>query len=111
MSVVTGRRLGPYVIEASLVAGGMGEVYRGRDTRLDRTVAVKVLTGALAADSESRQRFEPPFQTRLATGTNVLGSKPQYAVSRDGRFLLNTAIESTSAPIIVSVNWMKKVTK
>ncbi|HEV8345387.1 MAG TPA: serine/threonine-protein kinase, partial [Vicinamibacterales bacterium] len=53
-----GTRLGPYEIIAPLGAGGMGEVYRARDTRLDRTVAVKVLTGALAADSESRQRFE-----------------------------------------------------
>src|SRR5262245_3093855 len=53
-----GARLGPYEIVAPLGAGGMGEVYRARDTRLDRTVAVKVLTGALAADSESRLRFE-----------------------------------------------------
>jgi len=53
----------------------------------------------------------PLFQTHLATGTNVLGFKPQYAVSRDGRFLLNTAIESASAPIVVSVNWMKKLPK
>ena len=51
------------------------------------------------------------FQTHLATGFNVLGTKPQYAVSRDGRFLLNTAIESASAPIVVSVNWMKKLEK
>ena len=53
----------------------------------------------------------PLFKTRLASGINVLGFKPQYAVSRDGRFLLNTAIESASAPIVVSVNWMKKVTR
>ena len=49
----------------------------------------------------------PLFQTYLASGTNVLGNKPQYAVSRDGHFLLNTAVETTSAPIIVWVNWMK----
>jgi Tol biopolymer transport system component len=49
------------------------------------------------------------FQTHLATGTNVLGIKPQYAVSRDGRFLLNTAIESASAPVVVLVNWMEKL--
>jgi eukaryotic-like serine/threonine-protein kinase len=53
----------------------------------------------------------PLFQTHLATGTNVLGIKPQYAVSRDGRFLLNTAIESAGAPIVVWVNWMKKWAK
>jgi Tol biopolymer transport system component len=53
-----GTRLGPYEIIAPIGAGGMGEIYRARDTRLDRTVAVKVLTGVLAADVESRQRFE-----------------------------------------------------
>jgi len=50
----------------------------------------------------------PLFQTHLATGTNVLGIKPQYAVSRDGRFLLNIAVEAASPPIVVLVNWMKK---
>jgi len=50
----------------------------------------------------------PLFQTHLATGINVIGNKPQYAVARDGRFLLNTAIESPSSPIVVAVNWMKK---
>jgi hypothetical protein len=49
----------------------------------------------------------PLFQTHLATGTNVLGVKPQYAVSRDGRFLLNTAVETASPPIVVLVNWMR----
>jgi serine/threonine protein kinase/Tol biopolymer transport system component len=58
MSFEPGTRLGPYEILAPIGAGGMGEVYRARDTRLDRTVAIKVLPGALAADSESRQRFE-----------------------------------------------------
>jgi hypothetical protein len=53
---------------------------------------------------------KPPvalFQTHLATGTNVLGNKPQYAVARDGRFLINSAIESPTAPIAVAVNWAK----
>jgi Tol biopolymer transport system component/tRNA A-37 threonylcarbamoyl transferase component Bud32 len=58
MPFAAGTRLGPYEIIAPLGAGGMGEVYRAHDTRLDRPVAVKVLTGALAADSEARQRFE-----------------------------------------------------
>src|SRR3954467_2475311 len=53
-----GSRLGPYEIAARIGAGGMGAVYRARDTRLDRTVAIKVLTGALAADPEFRQRLE-----------------------------------------------------
>ncbi|HEX5110543.1 MAG TPA: protein kinase [Vicinamibacterales bacterium] len=51
------------------------------------------------------------FQTYLATGTNVVGNKPQYAVSRSGRFLLNTAVETPSAPIVVSLNWMKTLAR
>jgi Tol biopolymer transport system component/predicted Ser/Thr protein kinase len=53
-----GDLLGPYEIGALLGAGGMGEVYRARDTRLDRTVAIKVLPAALAADHQFRERFE-----------------------------------------------------
>jgi serine/threonine protein kinase len=58
MPLEPGTRLGPYEIVSPIGAGGMGEVHRARDTRLDRTVAIKVLTGALAADAESRDRFE-----------------------------------------------------
>jgi hypothetical protein len=53
-----GARLGPYEIVALLGAGGMGEVYRARDTRLGREVAVKVLPRGMAADAERQQRFE-----------------------------------------------------
>jgi serine/threonine protein kinase len=57
-SVVPGTMLGPYEVQALLGAGGMGEVYRARDTRLDRTVAVKVLPGTMSPDPLRRQRFE-----------------------------------------------------
>jgi serine/threonine protein kinase len=53
-----GTRLGPYEIQSPIGAGGMGEVYKARDTRLDRTVAIKVLSDALAADPLFRQRFD-----------------------------------------------------
>jgi eukaryotic-like serine/threonine-protein kinase len=58
MALTSGTRLGPYEIESPLGAGGMGEVYRARDTRLDRTVAIKVLNAQLVASAELRARFE-----------------------------------------------------
>ena len=58
MALTSGTKLGPYQIESLLGAGGMGEVYRARDTRLDRTVAIKTLTQGVADTPEVRQRFE-----------------------------------------------------
>ncbi|MGA7380342.1 MAG: protein kinase [Terriglobales bacterium] len=58
MALTSGTRLGPYEIESPLGAGGMGEVYRARDTRLERTVAIKVLNAQLVASAELRARFE-----------------------------------------------------
>ncbi len=52
-----GTQLGPYEIVSALGAGGMGEVYRARDPRLDRHVAIKLLPTALAADSHARERL------------------------------------------------------
>src|SRR5687768_17072196 len=58
MSLSTGTRLGPYEIQTALGAGGMGEVYKARDARLDRSVAIKVLAPAIAHDAALRARFE-----------------------------------------------------
>src|SRR2546427_7240987 len=58
VSLAAGTRLGPYEILTPIGAGGMGEVYRARDTRLGRDVAIKVLPGQVAADPEALARFE-----------------------------------------------------
>jgi serine/threonine protein kinase len=58
MALTSGAKLGPYEIQSALGAGGMGEVYRARDTRLDRTVAIKVLNSTVVSSPELKQRFE-----------------------------------------------------
>jgi len=58
MSLASGSRRGPYEIFAPLGAGGMGEVYRARDTRLNRDVAIKALPAEFASDSERLARFQ-----------------------------------------------------
>ena len=63
MSLVPGTRLGPYEIAAPLGSGGMGEVYRARDSRLGRDVAIKVLPPAFAADAQRLARFRREAQT------------------------------------------------
>jgi Tol biopolymer transport system component len=58
MKTLEGQRIGPYQLASKIGAGGMGEVYKARDTRLDRTVAIKVLTAHLADDPHARERFQ-----------------------------------------------------
>jgi serine/threonine protein kinase len=68
MAVTAGIRLGPYEILAPLGAGGMGEGYRARDTRLDRTVAIKILPATFAGDADRLDRFE--HEARLLSTVN-----------------------------------------
>src|SRR5262245_38467740 len=68
MTLEPGAKLGPYQIVAPIGAGGMGEVFRAKDTRLLRNVAVKVLPGSFAADPERRARFEQ--EARAASALN-----------------------------------------
>ena len=63
MALLPGTKLGPYEILSPLGAGGMGEVYRARDTRLEREVAVKILPEHLAQDPEAKQRFDREART------------------------------------------------
>jgi serine/threonine protein kinase len=68
MTLPPGTRLGPYEVVASVGAGGMGEVYRARDTRLGREVAIKTLPALAASDPERRARFEQ--EARSASALN-----------------------------------------
>src|SRR5512144_1209256 len=63
MALAAGARLGPFEVQSLIGAGGMGEVYRAKDTRLDRTVAIKVLPSEISSDPDRRARFEREAKT------------------------------------------------
>src|SRR5271167_1253357 len=74
MALTSGTKLGPYEIVSPVGAGGMGEVYRARDARLERDVAIKVLPEALAKDADRLRRFEQEARTIAALNhPNILG--------------------------------------
>src|SRR5271168_11283 len=87
MPLTSGTKLGPYEILSLLGAGGMGEVYRARDTRLQRDVAIKILPSSLATDQDRLRRFEqearavaalnhPNILTVFDVGTAPLPQQP-----------------------------------
>jgi len=82
MALTSGAKLGPYEILSLLGAGGMGEVYRARDTRLDRIVAVKILPAHLSSDNEFKQRFER--EARTVSSLNHPHICQLFDVGRDG---------------------------
>ncbi len=90
MTLSAGSRLGPYEILAPIGAGGMGEVYRARDERLKRDVAVKVLPASYSQDADRLRRFEQEAQAAGGlnhpniTAVYDLGSHDGRAVHRDG---------------------------
>ena len=93
MALTPGTRLGPYEIVGAVGAGGMGEVYRARDTRLDRIVAIKILPESLAHDRERLERFQQ--EARILSTLNHPNLMAIYDVgSQDGvHFLVSEFLE------------------
>ena len=93
MPLATGTKLGPYEILAPLGAGGMGEVYRARDTRLDRTVAVKILPANFSSDADRLQRFE--HEARVLSTLNHPNVLAIHDIGSQGdiRFLVSEFLE------------------
>ena len=108
MSLASGTKLGPYEIQSAIGAGGMGEVYRAKDTRLGRDVAIKILTASFAADTDRLRRFEQEARTIAALNhPNILGihdigthDGTPYLVSEflDGR-TLREELQAAALPI------------
>ncbi len=120
MPIQTGTRLGPYEVTAFIGAGGMGEVYRARDGRLNRDVAIKVLPEGVARDGESRSRFEREAQAVAALShPNVLaifdtGSHEGrlYAVTEllEGQ-TLRDRLRSGPVPVRKAVDWAVQIAR
>jgi len=93
MALTSGTKLGPYEIRSPLGAGGMGEVYRARDTRLDRFVAIKILHSHLSCSPELKTRFEREARTLSCLSHPHICSL--YDVGRDGdvEFLVMELLE------------------
>ena len=93
MALTPGTRLGPYEIVAAVGAGGMGEVYRARDTRLERTVAIKILPESFAGDRERLERFQQ--EARILSTLNHPNLMAVYDVGvQDGmHFLVSEFLE------------------
>src|ERR1039457_2691776 len=81
MALISGTKLGPYEIQSPLGAGGMGEVYRARDARLNRDVAVKILPAAFSVDPERLQRFAQ--ESRAAAALNHPNILSIYDIGND----------------------------
>src|ERR1700677_4455672 len=120
MNLTSGTKLGPYEIVSLLGAGGMGEVYRARDARLKREVAIKVLPQALSQDAERLRRFE---QEALATAAlnhpNILAvfdvgtnEGSPYVVSKllEGE-TLRERLRSGSIPVRKSLDYALQVAR
>jgi eukaryotic-like serine/threonine-protein kinase len=93
MSLSSGTRLGPYEILAPLGAGGMGEVYRARDTRLGRDVALKILPESFARDTDRLHRFEQ--EARAVAALNHPNILAVFDIGRHGEspFLVSELLE------------------
>jgi serine/threonine protein kinase/Tol biopolymer transport system component len=96
MPLTSGTKLGPYEIQSSVGAGGMGEVYRARDTRLDRTVALKILPAVFSADTDRLHRFQ--HEAKVLSSLNHPNVLAIYDVGDQNgvRFLVSEFLEGQS---------------
>jgi serine/threonine-protein kinase len=93
MSIPPGTRLGPYEIVQPIGSGGMGDVYRARDTRLDRDVAVKVLPERFTRDAEARMRFEREAKAVAALSHSNILSIHDYGSAEAGTYIVTELLE------------------
>src|ERR1700722_18587033 len=109
MTLTAGTRLGPYEILAPIGAGGMGEVYRAKDTKLDREVAIKVLPAAVAEDPERLARFQR--EARVLASLNHPNIAQIYGIEEQA--LVMELVEGKTLqgpfPLETALNYAKQI--
>ena len=102
MSLTTGARVGPYEVTGALGDGGMGEVYRARDTRLGRDVALKLLPPALSADPDRLRRFEREAKTLASLNhphiAQIYGVETMPTGGRETSAIVMELVDGPDAP-------------
>ena len=106
--LTSGTKLGPYEIQSQLGAGGMGEVYRARDARLDRTVALKILPSAFSADPDRLHRFQ--HEAKVLSALNHPNVLAIYDVGEENgvRFLVSEFLEGQSLRDTLAVGTLSR---
>src|SRR6185503_16671618 len=96
MSLIAGQRLGPYEIVAIIGAGGMGDVYRARDPRLGRDIAIKVLPAAFSADADRLHRFEQEARAAAALNHPNILAVHDIGTAGDAPFIVSELLEGVT---------------
>lgn len=107
MPVSAGDRLGPYVIDGRLGAGGMGEVYRARDSRLDRSVAIKILHADALADPEWRARFTQEAKAISALSHPNIVAIHDIGTERDTAYMVMELVEGQTLERLIPAHGMR----
>ena len=109
MVLATGTKLGPYEILGPLGAGGMGEVYRGRDTKLNRDVALKVLPAAFANDPDRMARFQREAQVLASLNHPNIAAIYGFEESMDVRALVMELVEGPTLQEMIAGRRVAKI--
>ena len=102
MALTSGTKLGPYEIQSPLGAGGMGEVYRAKDSRLGREVAIKVLPESMARDAERLRRFETEARPIAALNHPNILSIHDIGTYKGAPYLVSECLEGQSLWVALS---------
>ena len=107
MSLRAGSRLGVYEIQSLLGAGGMGEVYRARDARLQRDVAIKILPAAFAADADRMARFEQEARAAAALNHPNILAVHDLGQHDDAPFIVTELLDGVSLREVLPRRWSR----